>query len=147
MPAQSSVPSSAHRAPSPAARAEDRVSDRHQDGFDPDREGARPSPERAPDEVIVQDADAITENAAPRSGTNPFLLALWGLSALFIVGGIALLRAIPGLEQDLATGSNDGGGVSFYTIFSLASAAPVLIGLGLATATGTLFLHAARWRR
>lgn len=74
---------------------------------------------------------------------DPYLVALWALSLAFIAAGLLVLRYIADrMERLSATGSAfDYNLVLVYTI-----AAPLLVVLGLATATATLFLLAARRR-
>lgn len=97
----------------------------------PDRERSYSEPE----------ADVPPVGAA----RNPFVLALWVLSALFVLGGIALLQALPMLNQRAQSGT----GLDSVYLFLQAAlyGAPMLIVLGFATAALTLFFHALSWRR
>ena len=74
---------------------------------------------------------------------DPYLAGLWALSLVFVAAGLLILRYIADrMERLSATGSAfDYNLVLVYTI-----AAPLLVVLGLATATGALFLLAARRR-
>lgn len=77
---------------------------------------------------------------------NPLLIALWVLSAVFIAFGVYGLRLIGDRVTQL--GANGGfGGADYYLLQAYTIGAPLLIVLGLATATGTIFFLAARWRR
>ncbi|MHC5797763.1 hypothetical protein ACVXZ4_16560 [Lacisediminihabitans sp. FW035] len=82
------------------------------------------------------------ESATPRR-FDPYLASLWALSVVFVAAGLLVLRYIADrMDRLSATGSAfDYNLVLVYTI-----AAPLLVVLGLATATGTLFLLAARRR-
>lgn len=74
---------------------------------------------------------------------DPYLAGLWALSIAFVAAGLLILRYIADrMERLSATGSAfDYNLVLVYTI-----AAPLLVILGLATATATLFLLASRRR-
>ncbi|MFM9919086.1 hypothetical protein [Lacisediminihabitans sp. H27-G8] len=76
---------------------------------------------------------------------DPYLAALWALSVAFVAAGLLTVRYIADRMDRLNT---TGGGSAFdynlvlvYTI-----AAPLLVILGLATATATLFVLASRRR-
>lgn len=76
---------------------------------------------------------------------EPYLVALWAVSAVFIVAGVSLLRYMTDRLNALTT--SGGGNASDYSLLrAFEIGAPLLIVLGLATATGTLFLLAARRR-
>lgn len=110
--------------------------------------GARTPPTVAPEPPIAVDeepavgADAATAVRRP----NVFLLALWVLSAIFIGAGLYLLHFISDRLDSLNT-SGGGGSSDYYLLQAYTMGAPMLITLGLATATGTLFLFAARSQR
>ncbi|QNE47994.1 hypothetical protein F1C58_14530 [Glaciihabitans sp. INWT7] len=81
----------------------------------------------------------------PTRRFDPYLAALWTLSVAFVAAGLLTVRYIADRMDRLNT---TGGGSAFdynlvlvYTI-----AAPLLVILGLATATATLFVLAARRR-
>ena len=77
--------------------------------------------------------------------SNPLLIALWVISVVFIATGIYALRLIGDRVTQL--GANGGfGGADYYLLQAYTIGAPLLIVLGLATATGTIFLLAARWK-
>lgn len=75
--------------------------------------------------------------------TNRFVLALWAASILFVVGGFGVLRLLGDHLTALANGGV-GNSTDFYFLEAYAIGANLLIILGLATATATLFLFAAR---
>jgi hypothetical protein len=82
-------------------------------------------------------------DASPIRIREPFLIALWAVSAVFIVGGVGLLRYLTDRLNALTT--SGGGDASDYSLLrTFEIGAPLLVVLGLATATGTLFLLAAR---
>ena len=81
-----------------------------------------------------------------RHWANPFLLALWVLSAAFIGGGLYLLRYI-GDRLDSLNTAGGGNSSDYYLLQAYTVGAPALIVLGLATATGTIFLFAVRAMR
>jgi len=81
----------------------------------------------------------------PARGANPFLLALWVASALMLLGGVGLFRWVAQLtELAQQTGSAP---YDYFLVQSLIFAVPLLMVLGVATATGVLFVHAVRWRQ
>lgn len=131
-----------------------------QPGYDPSLDARMPVvPDHPPDfldspavapastgepELPFATADAVDELPIVRR-VDPYLIGLWALSVAFVGLGLITVRIIADTINRLNT---TGGGVSFdynlvlvYTI-----AAPLLVFLGLATATGTLFLLAARRR-
>ncbi|MET0806872.1 MAG: hypothetical protein ABWX66_01885 [Lacisediminihabitans sp.] len=77
---------------------------------------------------------------------DPYLIALWVISAVLIGAGIYSLRLI-GDRITALTSSGDFGGPGYYLLQAFTIGAPMLIVLGLATAVGTVFLLAARGRR
>jgi hypothetical protein len=91
-------------------------------------------------------SNSTTDQPSRRRVSNPLTIALWVLSAVFIAAGISGLRLIGDRVTQL--GANGGfGGADYYLLQSYTVGAPMLIVLGLATATGTLFLYAARWKK
>ncbi|HEY8914703.1 hypothetical protein [Lacisediminihabitans sp.] len=133
-----------------------------QPGYDPIVHGREQRPpvepnversERTPPTVEPGQPIAVEEEPAaePDAETtvrrpNVFLLALWVLSAIFIGTGLYLLRFISDRLDSLNT-SGGGGSSDYYLLQAYTMGAPMLIVLGLATATGTLFLFAARSQR
>lgn len=75
---------------------------------------------------------------------NPWLVVLWTLAVVFTAGGAAALY-----HSTLALSSpNLDNTVTFYVIPQLLQAiAPWLVGVGLATLSGVVFVHAVQWRR
>ena len=75
---------------------------------------------------------------------NPWLALLWILAAVFTASGAAALY-----YSTLALSSpNLDNTVTFYVFPQLLQAvAPWLVGVGLATFSGVVFVHAAQWRR
>ncbi|HEY0258985.1 MAG TPA: hypothetical protein VGC18_03965 [Lacisediminihabitans sp.] len=86
------------------------------------------------------------EEAEPTARrVDPFLIALWAVSALFVVVGISLLSAMANRLDRLSTsGSNSISGSDYYLLQAYQTGAPLLIVLGLATATATLFFFVGR---
>lgn len=97
----------------------------------------------APDTSDPPQKSAADDGSATE-GANPFLVMLWIISALFIAAGIGLLQALPGYEQSLRTQSQSSG---YLVIQAMLIASPILVALGLTTATAVLFVHAVRWRK
>ncbi len=130
-----------------------------QPGYDPTKHAAQTRPRVSPEHQTQQQDDYVpavvdvTPRATPVEEpiavvrtANPLLVALWVLSVLFVAAGVYGLRLIG--DRVAALGANGGfGGADYYLLQAYTIGAPLLIVLGLATATGTLFLLAARWRR
>jgi hypothetical protein len=88
---------------------------------------------------------SFAEKPPVRRAVNPLVVLLWALSALFVVVGVYGLQLIG--ERVTALGANGSfGSADYYLLQAYTFGAPLLIVLGLATATGTVFLLAARWR-
>ena len=86
-----------------------------------------------------------TDAVSPARSTNPFLLVLWVASALMVFGGVGLFQSVGQLTAEAQrTGSAP---YDYFLVQSLIFGAPLLMVLGVATATGILFVHAVRWRR
>ncbi|MCU1410599.1 MAG: hypothetical protein JWR04_1306 [Rhodoglobus sp.] len=77
-------------------------------------------------------------------GRNPWLIVLWVLAVVFTAAGAAALY-----YSTLALSSpNLDNTVTFYVVPQLLQAvAPWLVGVGLATLSGVVFVHAVQWRR
>ena len=75
-------------------------------------------------------------------GRNPFLIALLIISVLLVGGGIGALQWLRAkfLAPDIATD------LDFVTLQASTVGAAIVVGLGLATAIGVLFVYAVRWR-
>ena len=142
-------------------RFDPRFNPAFQPGYDPSVH-ARPSaaPERtAVPELVehpmpVMDAEPSpfrTEHPDPGEDRpasrrfDPYLMGLWALSIVFVAAGLLTVRYIADrmdrLNTTAGTTAFDYNLVLVYTI-----AAPLLVILGLATATATLFLLASRRR-
>ncbi len=74
-------------------------------------------------------------------GINPFLIALVAAAAVFVAVGLGLVSQIQSIT-DSADSNYD-----YVLVQTLMIGSPIIIGLGLATGVGVLFLFAARWRR
>ncbi len=130
----------------------------YQPGFDPSKRTAHTASEPTPASLPPAEAPSAVEMAAPVATApalppaavigrrrNPLLVALWVLSALFVASGVYGLRLIG--DRVAALGNNGGfGGADYYLLQSYTILAPLLIVLGLATAVGTLFVLAVRWK-
>ena len=88
--------------------------------------------------------DGPTDDGASGRTRNPFVVALWLVSAVFFAGGVGLLRTLPAIEEGVRTSSQS---FDFFFLQALMIGSPMLIVLGLATATGVLFLHAMLWSK
>jgi len=75
-------------------------------------------------------------------GRNPFLIGLTVISVVLVVGGLGGLQWLRGrfLSPDIATE------LDFVTVQAATVGAVIVVGLGLATAIGVLFVSAAKWR-
>ena len=105
-----------------------------------------PPPSELPEPISVPDhADqaVVDDDDVASSRPEPMLVALWIVSAVFVAAGIYGLRLIGDRVSSL-TSSGGFGGADYYLLQAYTFGAPMLIVLGLATATGTLFLLAAR---
>lgn len=80
---------------------------------------------------------------APARRANPFLIALIVLSVALIGGGLYLVVKMRDLFADTQSSTD----FDFVTLQVLIGAAPIAIGLGVATALGVLFIYAVRWNR
>ncbi|MES2169990.1 MAG: hypothetical protein V4479_04620 [Actinomycetota bacterium] len=128
----------------------------YQPGFDPAKQQPLPSAPRPRTELPVVEERPVAEQpvspvlnhepavAAPHH-RNPLLVTLWVLSALFVVSGVYGLQLI-GDRVSVLANTGQFGGADYYLLQSGIILAPMLIVLGLATAVGTLFVLAARWK-
>lgn len=145
---------------STGGRFDPRFNPAFQPGYDPSVHARPPVvPDRAPAPELIEhpfppeSTPAVSAPAVagvtgePQSPVtrrfDPYLVSLWALSLAFVAAGLLILRYIADrMDRLSATGSAfDYNLVLVYTI-----AAPLLVVLGLATATATLFLLAARRR-
>ena len=123
------APPKASRATPPAARA-----------AEPASTGERPTtvePRRA-DSTRHNDGDD-----APARRTNPFMIVLLAVSVLLIGGGLYLVVRM----RDLFANTQSSTDFDFVTLQVLIGAAPIAIGLGVATGIGVLFIYAIKWDR
>ena len=142
-------------------RFDPRFNPAFQPGYDPSVH-ARPTaePERTGVPELVEHPIPVVDSEPPPSRTvhndpredqpvfgrfDPYLVGLWALSLVFVAVGLLTVRYIADrmdrLNTTAGTTAFDYNLVLVYTI-----AAPLLVILGLATATATLFLLASRRR-
>ena len=128
--------------PKADARADHHEQVRVHGSDDADTSGIVPHTE-APQES--RDSDERWPAALRR--LNPFLIAIWALSVLFIAAGLYLLRYM-GDRLESLNAAGGGSSADYFVLNSYATGAPMLVVLGLASATGSLFLLAQRrgWR-
>ena len=110
----------------------------NQPGIDNNRaDQNRASSEPGATSALVDDEPAETTR-----GRNPFLIALLIISVLLVGGGIGALQWLRAkfLAPDIATD------LDFVTLQASTVGAAIVVGLGLATAIGVLFVYAIRWR-
>lgn len=88
--------------------------------------------------------DSLPEALEGPGRRNPWLAVLWTMAAVFTLAGAAALY-----YSTLALSSpNLDNTVTFYVFPQLLQAvAPWLVGVGLATFSGVVFVHAVQWRR
>ena len=87
-----------------------------------------------PDDIT---AETTKEGALPRR-LNPFILVLWALSGVFILGGILAL-----LNGSLEVSMTDQVSMA-YVLFTFA---PTSVFIGVATVLALMFWHAWHWQR
>jgi len=149
----------------PGGRFDPRFNPAFQPGYDPSAHAqahARPSaePKRTGVPELVEHPIPMVDSEPAPSRTvhndpredqqvfrrfDPYLAGLWALSIAFVAAGLLIVRYIADRMERLNTTAGttafDYNLVLVYTI-----AAPLLVILGLATATATLFLLASRRR-
>jgi hypothetical protein len=107
-----------------------------------------PAPPPPPASEHAQDASdsAPEDEEAAARGRNPYLLALWALGVIFVVGPLALILGpgSTGFNYNGSTGP-DAGTIALMQL--VAVLCPAMITVGLATMSGLLFWHAAHWKR
>jgi hypothetical protein len=86
-----------------------------------------------------------TEDALVVRRFDPYLAGLWLLSVVFVGLGLLTVRYIAD-RMDRLNATGGGSSFDYNLVLVYTIAAPLLVFLGLATATGTLFLLAARRR-
>ncbi len=156
-----------------APRFDPRFNPAFQPGYDPGAHAPAPvrrqTPSASPTERVAEppirvsaprEEHPVTASAAAASAApaveeavptvagrlNPVIVAIWVLSVVFVVGGVYGLRFIDQRVADLSTAGGFGNS-DYYLLQAYATGAPMLIVLGLASFTATLFFYAARWRR
>ena len=98
-----------------------------------------PAFQRGYEEPLASPAEALE---APRR--NPWLAVLWILAVVFTAAGAAALYYS---ELALSTPNLDNTVASYVFPSLLQAVAPWLFGVGLATLSGVVFVHAVQWRR
>jgi len=89
--------------------------------------------------------NAVDESAVARR-FDPYLAGLWALSVVFVAAGLLTVRYIADrMDRLSATAGSTAFDYNLVLVYTIAS--PLLVILGLATATATLFLLASRRRR
>lgn len=86
---------------------------------------------------------AAASDAGGRRRPNPFLLALIAVSAALIVGGLGAAQSI----RSLFDTENISVELDYMSLEMIKFAAPLAVGLGVATAIGVLFIYALDWKR
>lgn len=74
---------------------------------------------------------------------NPFLIALIAVAVALVLFGLYLFQSIRQTFLDSQTSSE----YDFITLQTAMYAAPITVGLGVATGIGVLFTYAIRWRK
>jgi hypothetical protein len=113
-----------------------------------------PEPRTLPREEVVPSAAAST--SSPRTlltpdafvadeprRLNPWLIALGAVSVLLTIGGLLLITRL----RDLFADTQNSAEFDYVVLQSLIIGAPILVGLGLATGIGLLFVLAVRRSR
>jgi hypothetical protein len=104
------------------------------------KQTTEPAPESIP--LIQVDADVSRDEPIERR-TNPFLIALTIASIAFVAAGLVLVFQLRALFADTQASAD----FDYITLQTLMIGAPILVGLGLATGIGVLFVYAVRWGR
>jgi hypothetical protein len=87
---------------------------------------------------------SVVEPVEASRRRNPWLVVLWILAIAFTASGIAALY----YSTAALSSPNLDNTVAFYVVPQLVQAvAPWLVGVGLATLSGVVFVHAVQWRR
>ena len=78
-----------------------------------------------------------------RARRNPWLIVLWSLGVVLLVGGIVALWH----AQVILASPNLGNEVTYYVLpYVLEALAPWFVGAGLAAVVSAVVVHAVRWR-
>jgi len=101
-------------------------------------------PVGGPPAPLSLEADDEPDSAASTSRRrNPFVLALWGVSAVLFLAGVVLLQALDDISRSLASTTDP---ALDYTLLQVAIfSVPALIGCSAATVIGLLFFYARGW--
>lgn len=111
-----------------------------QRGHEDDAIAFAPHPPREAAAIAVPSA---TEPPPSLRG-NPWVVVLWAIAVLFSAGGLWMAW----YSQVLFASPNVENVVTYYVLPAVLDAlAPWLLGVGIATLAGVVFLHATRWRR
>lgn len=97
------------------------------------------APASAPRTLLTPDAFVADE---PRR-VNPWLIALGAVSVVLTLGGLLLITRL----RDLFADTQNSAEFDYVVLQSLIIGAPILVGLGLATGIGLLFVLAVRRSR
>ncbi len=100
-----------------------------------------PLPSAVPADEPATAAPVARHGEEPARRRNPFLIALLALSAVLIGGGLYLVVRM----RDLFANTQSSTDFDFVTLQVLIGAAPIAIGLGVATVIGVLFVYSIRW--
>lgn len=74
---------------------------------------------------------------------NPWLIALWVVCAVFVIGGVVAQFA----AQSLLTGGNAGGAIDYYVVpYIMIELSPWFTLAGLFAGVAAIVLSAVRWR-
>lgn len=90
---------------------------------------------------IEERSDA--EPAPEPRRTNPFLIALAALSAAMIAAGLVVATRL----GDIFNSTQFNSELDYVSLQIVMIGTPILIGLGIATGIGVLFVFAVRWGR
>lgn len=125
-------------------RLDERFDPVFQRGHEDDAIAFAPHPRPAGDRPAGDVPAPAPGSAAPGLRGNPWVIVLWAIAILFPVGGLGMTWYS---EQAAAT-PDVGSPVTYYVLPAvLGAVAPLVLGVGLATLAGVVFLHAVRWRR
>ena len=107
----------------------------------------KPRPIVEPAETTPADWSLLSSPTPPaaliETRGNPWLLALWVVAAVFVVGGIAAQFA----AQSLLTGGNAGGAIDYYVVpYIMVELSPWFTLAGLFAGVAAIVLSAIRWR-
>lgn len=109
----------------------------------PDREVVERQRQTEREVVGFEELDEYEDESDLPRRANPFLIALGAVSLVLVGGGLYLISRVRDLFADTQASSD----FDFVTLQVLMQAAPIIVGLGLATAIGILFIFAVRWGR